>query len=146
MADEPVAKRPVHAQLHRVDCRFGNRVADLIASGRVTHQVAELVVPVALLDVGDRGDGAVQLQAVRHQGAVSSAFEYQTLLAADAGGGIENLVGVARVRSHDSRKVPVRCGCRNGGMVGALGLERFELLAEQPVLLFEPVQPFDHAI
>ncbi|MDE0455964.1 MAG: hypothetical protein OXI15_01605 [Chromatiales bacterium] len=145
MAGEPVAERSGHAKLCRVDRCFGNGVADLVTGSRMAHQITELVVPVALLEVGDRSDRPLHMQPVRRKGSVLPALEYQALFAVDIGGRVENLVRVPSVEADELRGV--RLKLRGGGLrlTGGLGLERVELFAELAVLLFEPVHPLDQA-
>ena len=47
---DPVAKHGGGAKLHRMNDRFRHLLPDLVAGGRMAHQVAELLRPVAGLD------------------------------------------------------------------------------------------------
>ncbi len=82
--------------------------------GRMAHEPAEPVVPVARLVVGDRGDRTLHVQSVRAEGPVPPTLEHQALLAVDVGGGIEDLVAVPRLGADESRCRLLRCGRGEG--------------------------------
>ena len=121
--------------------RFGHFLSDLVAGGRVPHEVAELVRPVAGLVVGDRGDRAVHVHAVGSQVSPPLAVQDQALLAVDAGGGVEHGVAVGGIQADmprfpGSARRDRRLRRRNAGR-----LERVDFLAELPVFPFQPVEP-----
>ena len=152
---EPVAERAGGAQLRRMDRRLRNRVPDLIAGGRVAHQVSELVVAVARLMVGDRGDRPVHVQSVGSEGPVLPAIEYEALLPVDVRRGVQNCIAEFRIETDKSRGGVA--GCRGGGprrlllpgrllRLRTVRLQRVDFLPELAIFVFEPVKTFDQGI
>ena len=63
----------------------------------VTHQVSELIGPVAGLVICDRGHRSLHVHAVQGEGTLPLAVEDQALLVIDIGGRIEDVVAEFRI-------------------------------------------------
>ena len=147
---EPVAERPRERELRGVDGRLRDRAPDLVRTGRMAHEVAELVVAVALLVVGNRGHRPVHVEPVRLEGSIPAVLEDEARLGIDPGGRIEDRGAERRVEAEQLRgtrfapRVLRLRGRRQGHR--PLGLERVELPSELAVLLLEPFEPLDEAL
>ena len=153
MAGDPVAERCRYAKLDRVDGRLGNRLADLVPGGRMAHQIAELVRPIARLVVGYRRDRALQIQAVRREGPVTPAVQQQAFLAVDPVRRVEDFVCEPRIDADEARRaLPEGASGTGGGGRRRRGLadlrrpDRLDLLAEFPVFPFESFQTLDQPV
>ena len=150
VAGNPVAEHGREAKLRRMDHRFGHLLPDLVAGGRMTHQVAELIGPVAGLETCDRGHRSLHVHAVQRERTRPLAAEDQALLVIDGGGPIEDFVAVIRIATD----IP---GCRAfrrpaGGLRPRLvsgspfALELVDFPAKLPVFLFESVEALDQPL
>ena len=150
VAGDPAAEHRREAKLHRMDRRFGHLLPDLVAGGWMTHQVAELIGPVAGLVTCDRGHRSLHVHAVRREGARPLVIEDQALLVIDGGGRIEDFVAVIRIATD----IPGCLACRR--LAGRLrprlvpgspfGLEFVNFPAKPPVLVFESVEALDQPL
>ena len=99
----PIANCACTSGLRGMNGRLRNDIPELVRRGGMTHQVAELVIPVAPLATGDGGDLPMHIQSVRRRRSVPLAVKPNVSLAVDIGGRVENLVAEKRFLSNKFR-------------------------------------------
>ena len=78
---DPVVQLSCNSEVCRVDNGLGNVLADLVCRCRVTHQIAEFAVTVALLNVCESCDLAAQCERACQVAVLTRAQLYDRLSA-----------------------------------------------------------------